>query len=324
MNHRSGPVDALRVLGTLAVVAGHVWISEPVLMVIYTWHVPLFFFLTGYFWSPRRTLRTEVVKRLSTLAVPLLVWAAALGGTILVVLSVLNGFRPISTLHDFRDSQLPGVFRAFWFVFALFYSAVVFRLIERFPAWVQWAGAVVGVVITYIVGFGLTDIPLYLGLSLPSLIFVLAGYTFKKYRKHVSTRMAVGALLVAAVLIFTKISAPIVMRSGDLGTPVLSVLVALTLCVALVTAAEAVGAHMSSSWSIRCTRLASSGLAVVLGHAAVITVLGDQMPAGGVFILAAIVPWCVGLILLRTPISAYVNGTPRQGLSADAVPAHRL
>ncbi|MFL6065424.1 MAG: hypothetical protein ACJ72G_12205 [Friedmanniella sp.] len=44
---RSGGIDALRVLAILAVVLGHVWLSDFVYKLVCPWHVAIFFFLTG-------------------------------------------------------------------------------------------------------------------------------------------------------------------------------------------------------------------------------------------------------------------------------------
>ncbi len=73
--HRSGAVDAVRVVGIIAVIAGHT--LEPVWPVVfYAWHVPLFFFLAGYFFSPGRPAKTEFWNRVRTLVRPYLSWLA--------------------------------------------------------------------------------------------------------------------------------------------------------------------------------------------------------------------------------------------------------
>ena len=39
------------------------------------WRMPLFFFLTGYFWTSGRTLASELRSRWTTLGIPYLLWA---------------------------------------------------------------------------------------------------------------------------------------------------------------------------------------------------------------------------------------------------------
>jgi acyltransferase len=65
---RSVPFDAVRVLAMLAILAGHVWVNGPARLFLYTWHVPIFFVLSGYLWKPNRSLAGEVKNRVRSVA----------------------------------------------------------------------------------------------------------------------------------------------------------------------------------------------------------------------------------------------------------------
>ncbi len=58
-------IDLIRLLGLIAVVAGHVWASRPI-----AGYVAIFFVLSGYLWSSQRDLREEVRYRAWTLLIP--------------------------------------------------------------------------------------------------------------------------------------------------------------------------------------------------------------------------------------------------------------
>ena len=71
MSRRLAGIDVLRVLGIIAVIVGHGWGQvDWVRAAIYSWHVPLFFVLTGYFWSSDRSMSDEARRRGDSLARP--------------------------------------------------------------------------------------------------------------------------------------------------------------------------------------------------------------------------------------------------------------
>ena len=88
---RSVGIDTLRIIGIAAVVVGHVWIDDTTRAVIYTWHVPLFFVLTGYFWTPGRPIGGELRKRWQTLGVPYLAWLVILLAMLAAAAAVKGG-----------------------------------------------------------------------------------------------------------------------------------------------------------------------------------------------------------------------------------------
>src|SRR5206468_10733413 len=76
---RNAGIDLIRVIGLVAVVGGHVFASSPLARELtYSWHMPLFFLLTGYLWNDRRSLRGEWRTRLKSLMLPYAVWVVIL------------------------------------------------------------------------------------------------------------------------------------------------------------------------------------------------------------------------------------------------------
>lgn len=307
MKNRSAAIDALRVVGIVAIVFGHVWDSGSRLLV-YPWHVALFFFLTGYLWNTERSLSGEVRKRWQTLLIPLLVWTLIIGLTVLGVMLVHRNFDVAETVEDIAAGEIPGrPFMVFWFVLVLFFVAVLLRSMQKLPTWAPWLAAVAGLALAYVNGSALSNTPLYVGLALPCLLFVLAGIAFRRNRVRVKPWMAWLMLAVSGVLIGGRVSAPMDMKPGDFGTPVLSVVVALAVCAALVTLAERHATLVPPAVGAFATALASCALVVILGHASIIF-LTEGLPQIVVFALALVLPWAVGLIALRTPTSAYLTG----------------
>lgn len=312
---RSAALDAVRVLAIVAVVAGHVWSGPELRPYVYTWHVPIFFLLTGYLWRPGRTVVDEVSRRARTLLVPYAWWLvlllAALGAVSLAQGEVLA----LGTVRDvlLGGSYVGRPFSAFWFVTALFVAAVLYRVVDRLALTWQWLLAVGLVVLGEVAGPWLALVPWSVGLGVPCVAFLVAGRTFATWRGGIGERAAglAGLLLLAtgAGLVVTGAAAPLDLKHVELGTPGVSVLVAVLLSVALVLLAEVLVPRLPGAVQRALIALAAAGLMVVLTHAFVLWVM--QTPAEGRpldFVAAVGLSWAAGLLLARSRFAAPLLG----------------
>ncbi|MBW9111729.1 acyltransferase family protein [Microbacterium ureisolvens] len=320
---RSAAIDAIRVLGITAVVAGHVWSGELARDLIYTWQVPVFFFLSGYLWSTGRTLASEARNRWRTLGVPYAFWLVVIG-TLYMGWLAYNGQLTIEVpLRILAGGEYIGrPLSAFWFMSALFAACILFRLLDRWPL------AIVAVGTAGLIAAGLrpdlvAGIPLSIGVAVPALIFMIAGYALKALRDRIPapTVLAAAALAVAAVLVATGLSAPLDMKRADFGTAGLSVLVAVMISGGLVVLSETLVPKLGAAPGRALIALASCGTMVILTHAVILWVL--DTPADGSlldFALALVLPWAAALVVARTPLSPLLIGAPRQQRVRQATP----
>lgn len=310
---RSVGIDLVRVVAVVAIVLGHVWGEGVVREVVHPWHVPVFFLLSGYLWRSGRSLTDEVRRRTPTLLVPYVAWLVIL---LLVVVAVALARGDGLPLGAVRDALLGGAyagrpFSAFWFVTALFVGVVLYRLLDQGAWYVRWVGALAGLVLGYLVPDVLVAVPLSVGLALPCLVFIAAGHELARWRPRLGDRAAglVGAALVVlgAVAVATGLSAPVDLKQADLGTPVVSVLVAVMIGAGLVLLAEVGTRDLPAGAGRAVVALAAAALLVVLTHALVLWLLGTP-PQGRVLdaVLALVLPWALGLALLRVPAAARV------------------
>ena len=327
MSPRSGAIDGVRVLGIVAVVAGHSLSTPLVRPLFFTWHVPLFFFLAGYFWSARRTMPEELRRRTRSLGLPYGTWMLLIAMIFVPLDATLERFtvdRILGPLYNGVHSAMP--FTTFWFVSALFFAVLALRLLWRLPQVVLWAIAVVGLALGYIAGNALAQTPLALGSALPCLFFVLAGTASTKLRPLIKKPGRVGLVLVvlAAALIASGVASPLDIKQGNYGTPVISALVAVTISFALILLSEAVFGYLPSSVARVATNLSYAGFTVVLVHPLIIWLMLKF--AGGsadwlIFAVALTVPWLIGMLALRTPASSWLTGVRmlrRVGRSSEA------
>lgn len=320
---RSVAIDVVRVLGVLAVIVGHFY-SGPdgpprlVGAAIYSWQVPIFFFLTGYLWKRGRTLRSEATARAHSLLVPYAAWMTIFGLPLIVITTFASGEVPWGSIGTaiWGGGMVRGSFAPYWFLPVLFFAAIAMRMLERLPFWAAWGAAAVGLAAAYFWGGFLATSPLNVLVALPCLVFVLLGQVVSAIETRVRMRGVVGvALLVAGLSVFLlSFVAPLDMKLGDFGTPVLSVLASATICTGLVWTAKAAfdGGDFIASGQV--TELALVSVVVLLTHTfAFIPPLLIGLPSIAILGFAIVASWAVGLLIHRTPASMILAGVPRRG-----------
>lgn len=316
---RSAAIDAVRVLGVVAIVYGHVFGVNPLRDSLFIWHVPVFFFLTGYLWRPWRPFATEVRKRSLTLLVPYAVWLVLIMSPI-VSHAVLQD-RAVFPIHSalLGGAALGGQFAAFWFVTALFFAAVYYRVLEGLPLWAQWAVPLAALIALWAFHLPLQTVPLSAATAVPCLVFVLAGRHFRLLRTRIRYAGPIGAalLLIGFALVATRVVPPVDLKQSDYGTPVVTIIVSMAICAGLVLVAEQVVPALGAQSGAVITRLAVTSFMVILTHAVVIQALRPGAPNGspGMFAAALLLPWAAALLINLTPLSRILIGVPMSRLS---------
>ncbi|WP_434993459.1 acyltransferase family protein [Arthrobacter sp. Ld5] len=318
---RSGAIDALRVLAVVGIVAGHVWSGPLVDAGLYTWHVPAFFLLSGYLWKTRKpgarwAVATEAGKRFRTIMVPYVAWLVLTLAVHLVVLSHRGQLeREAVTLPLIGGSENAGPFGAYWFMPALFFSAVVFRALELVPLALRTA-IIMGITAAiYRFGDVLAPLPLSVGVAGAALVFMLAGQGLRHVRAKVEQPIRVGlaCLIAGATPILTGVSAHLDIKYGELGAPVLSIVVAVLISCGLLLVLEGVFTRLPGQVHAVSTTLAAGCLMVVLTHTYILWLLAIPTAERPLWVLvvAVAVPWTIALVLHRTPLSRTFLGMPR-------------
>lgn len=211
---RSDWIDMARGYGILLVMLGHLAEWTPVGRVIYSFHIPLFFLLSGYLFSTGRSFRQFAVKKLRgmlvpyfVLAIPLILWDmfVSRGGDHWYLAPMIQGTKVISlnsyggTFHwDTIKSQPPGtVFLrdglglilqermwTLWFLATLFVLEFLFYVLARF---LKKEGLRLAIVLAlsaagYLFDFlGGVALPWNLDAVCTVLPFFYAGFLLRKY-----------------------------------------------------------------------------------------------------------------------------------------------
>jgi acyltransferase len=329
---RSLAIDVVRVVGVVAVVVGHLYDAgnreDPTLIrtALFSWHVPVFFFLTGYLWRRgRRTVAEEARSRAWTLLVPYAIWTGILGAywfTRQALAGQFDAHELVSAL--WAGGRSGGVFAPHWFLPVLFLTAVLLRALDRLPGWVAWMLAAGGVLFCSAFGSWVAfDVPWAALFAVPCLAFVLVGRWMAAVRDRLgSAAVPTGLVLLAtsAALLATGIARPVDIKLGYFGTPVLGVLVACAISAALVLFAEAA---FSSAPGGRAgdlvSEIAQVSIVVLLLHTFTFDPLLDLgIPIHLVLPLSLLLTWGVALAAHRSPASRLLVGIPRLRVAAGA------
>lgn len=180
-------VDNLKVLGIFSVILGH--IASPFTVLIFSFHMPLFFILSGFFIKFDLTLKDFVLKDFKRLMIPYFIFA---------ILGLLAEILKRCILH--RDSlnildELHGLFIwmdmnslmntysfVLWFLPALFFSRFFLFIINKYSVnvFVQFIVVAVLFKISFFI-----NLPFAIDNGFNALLFVFIGHTyFKFYQKN--------------------------------------------------------------------------------------------------------------------------------------------
>ncbi len=314
---RSVGIDLVRIFAVLAVIAGHIprhpqWVT----LSTYSWHVPVFFFFSGYLWNSTRSPSQEISRRSKSLVIPYLSWAIILFVPLIVHLSLTGGNWRVEILRTATLNDANRLFTTFWFVAALFFSAVLVKYSEAGPRWFIWCACAGSVIYSIIGASTLSQLPLRIGLALPGALFILLGQEFRKARQRLTSLpevpLALICITMAGALIALGLSKPLDMKYADMGTPMLSVLIAALIAGGLIILAEHIGPALPRAFAKVVTPLAQSALVVVLVHPALLWWMERFPHITGfrLYTIVVAVSWSLALLIHLSAASPILAGVP--------------
>ncbi|MCP1470874.1 fucose 4-O-acetylase-like acetyltransferase [Sphingobium sp. OAS761] len=301
-------VDVARGIGILAVVAGHVWTRGAFRDAMYSFHMPLFFLLSGMLSRPQ-PVAAFTTRQFAGQMRPYAVFLLLL---ILIdqVVERMKGHMPI--FNDWPEDLAPillggfwlrGPFTIFWFVPCLMVARVLFNMaLARWPSPFQlhWALVIPPVLgVAYILGRWTTASPLGL-LSVPMafcLLWVGKAGGQMAWRRWMAIPAA--ALAMAGLSgIFPTLN----MKAADYGWPLLSIAGAIGTSV-LIFALSIRLVPVGGAFAM----LGRAALVIMYLHVAVIHYLTPYLPKVCLFALALVVPFAIErLIGLSPPLKRWL------------------
>lgn len=213
MKHRDNTFDVMKGIGILAMVIGHCPIPRWIESLIFVWHIPMFFIISGYFYRQYNE-KAYIKKNLRHLVLPYLVTSLVIilfsfakqlisgkGYTKEVIIATLVGNGTVNnpTLGKYSIG-------AIWFLLALFWCRIIFNLLHsRITSRLYFSGILISLasISTYAGTFVYLPTDILQGLG--ALLFFYIGYLTRIYNLF-DYKADMRSIIFIIILAFLSIS----------------------------------------------------------------------------------------------------------------------
>ena len=131
-------VDMLKGFGIILVMLGHASFPESLRIELYTFHMPLFFFMSGYVFSIKKysNFKDFLIYKAKTLLLPLMVFSIFM--TIAnTIFDIVNNIGYSNVIINLKNNIFDIIFQArgitivsaLWFIGCIFFCQVIFYLL---------------------------------------------------------------------------------------------------------------------------------------------------------------------------------------------------
>lgn len=174
---RIGYIDAAKGLGIILIVLGHSQLPQIIIDWIFSFHVPLFFIISGFFMR-KKSIIDEVKSGGKSLLLPFFIVCLLYGLKDIYYLPEIH-YNSISVFIN-RLLQLSGYgIIGMWFLPALFLCRIYYQLLATLNRYIQLCGALLLFSFAIFINVTYNEFIIsYVVNSLASLIFLLVGKSF--------------------------------------------------------------------------------------------------------------------------------------------------
>lgn len=129
-------ISSLKAFGIIAVILGH--IDNPLNEFIFSWHMPLFFMISGFFIKPNFSLKDLIIKDWKRLIIPYFIFAF-LGVFIESIKRWGLHREPLVYVHEFKaiflwmdmEHLINSYAFVLWFLPALFFAKIIYYIVKK-------------------------------------------------------------------------------------------------------------------------------------------------------------------------------------------------
>ncbi len=191
---RDTAIDIMKAIGIMSVMIGHLRTPYVVSSIVYSYHMPLFFLVGGYFYRPKPDIAGAARKDFKRLVIPYLFTS--------LVLASAYAVKAVLGLEDSFHNMfffLKGIFWAcgsagqtamikgdlsyvgpIWFLLALFWCKLFYNLLVCYTHHPKIYAAVIAVIAT-LIHYYVIFIPMGITLGASAMMFYLIGHWAKEH-----------------------------------------------------------------------------------------------------------------------------------------------
>lgn len=302
LNYRKDYLDIAKGIGIILVVLGHCpQAYNPLMQWIYSFHMPLFFFVSGMVWN--RTSHEDkgyfnkvfLLDKIKRLIVPCYFW-----GVIYMILNAVidKRFSFVNIMYLLYGSQSgfshAGSVTSLWFLPCMFLSVCLFEVIQTITGkninkttllLISIVSAATGIFLPRISG----GYPWSLDVTFLAVAFMLWSCLGKEYFEKIKKPWILGAVVVIAAILLTltyRLNLPYVsinnadMAGRYLGNPLLYLLDAVSGSIAVLSASRLL--EKKSVINHGLTYLGRKTIPILIIHRPVVQILGKLLSRVGI------------------------------------------
>ncbi len=298
-------LDALKGIGIIAVVIGHV-IDRDAARMVFLWHMPLFFFVAGLVLKPDADWRRFAREKAARLLVPYAVFLVLLSGPDVMAVVSSHSMRDALAFAASRlagGKTLYGWLAAFWFITCLYLTQLAVNACV-----VRWRPRTVSALMVAMLVLAYANQLFFPKAWLPwgaNVVLFAAPivYLGMRLRSHLGGRAWWFALPVAAgglALVFVHLVEAPDMKYSRYGTPGLALVLGMAVVMALVVLARRW--LDSGVVAIVLAKLGESSLLIMVLHMAIQQALDETLAVHDVSLriaIALVVPTLLYAVLAR-------------------------
>ena len=189
MRKRVGYIDIARGIAMICIILGHLG-NANINRVVFTFHVPIFFLVTGYFTNDNQTMVEFVKRKFRTLIIPYMLTCGMIIALAAIFSFPSEGLGGVKTaIYDWGYASLYGAgdnytepfyikaIGALWFLWATFWGSVLLRIALKLEGMLRIL-FVCGIACAGYISCRLFWFPLSIQAGCGALLFMYIGYLY--------------------------------------------------------------------------------------------------------------------------------------------------
>ncbi|MGK4214559.1 acyltransferase family protein [Barnesiella intestinihominis] len=194
---RDRSIDIAKGIGIILVVYGH--LVNPIHREIFLFHMPLFFLLSGYFFSGKGSMKDYIIKKAKTLLYPFLLFYI-----LFFIYGYLSSNYKSLMEYTFSLKSFTAIDGPLWFLLSLYEISIICFIIEKYLHSEVWKFiATLSITIAgYLLAINKIFIPCcYFSQACIAYVFFYCGYQIKKY-KILNNQVTQKYIIIAAIICY--------------------------------------------------------------------------------------------------------------------------
>ena len=204
-------IDIARGIAMVSIVLGH--LGNPTInRVVFTYHLPIFFLITGYFFKPEDGYREFLSKKWRQLLVPYF-FTCCLMCLFCVLYSIYSGQNWLMELGSYAYASLYGAgdsyvepfyikaIGAIWFLWATFWGELFLKKLLTLKTWIRWI-IVAFILVLCCFSWRIIWLPLSIQAGGVALFYMYLGYVLKQEMPKIKEALTTKRKVLLVVFCF--------------------------------------------------------------------------------------------------------------------------